>query len=66
MTKIIVLLMVLLTLPQNSASAGFYDWLVSKNNSNDLLVRTPDAGTESSDNFYLWTRSIEEAEKKEL
>lgn len=65
-TRILVLLITLLILPQNSVQAGFYDWLVSKDDSNDILVQTAEDNRTSLDYFYRWTRSIEEAEKKEI
>lgn len=64
--KMPILFTVLLILPQNSALAGFYDWLVSKDESSDVLVQTAEENRASFDNFYHWTRSLEEVEEKEI
>lgn len=64
--KTIVLFIALSFFSQNQAQAGFYDWLISKDDSNDILVQTAEENRTSLDNFYRWTRSIEETEKKEI
>lgn len=48
------------------AQAGFYDWLVSKDESSDVLVQTAEENRASFDNFYRWTKSIEKEDDREI
>src|SRR3989338_7748422 len=45
----------------NYAEAGFYDWLVSKDRSDEILVQSSNDHRTSFDHFYGWTKSIEES-----
>lgn len=64
-TRIVVLLVILSTLPQNNASAGFYDWLVSKEEPRTTLVSMPiEENTNSFGNLFTW--SSRELKRKNL
>ena len=61
-TRIVVLFVVLSTLPQNSASAGFFDWLASRE-TDSVILKSFDGDILSESNNHIWDLINNEIEK---